>query len=96
MITKIVHAAFYVLMIGLPLTGWFAFGEFVEEHSAMAGVRLLGLVDMPASPGGGDFAGDIHEVGSKIAMVLIILHVVAALKHQFINRDGLLRRMSPH
>ncbi len=30
-----------------------------------------------------------------ITAVLMILHVLAALKHQFWDRDGLLMRMSP-
>ena len=29
-------------------------------------------------------------------MVLVILHVLAALKHQFVDGDGVFRRMLPH
>ena len=36
-----------------------------------------------------------HEFGSNIGIVLLALHVLAALKHHFINRDDVLRRMLP-
>jgi cytochrome b561 len=63
----------------------------------MSGVTIFGMFPVPGAPSllGGE-AEDIHEIGSKVAMVLIILHVLAALKHQFISRDGLMARMSPH
>jgi cytochrome b561 len=33
---------------------------------------------------------------ANVAMALVALHVLAALKHQFIDRDGTLGRMLPH
>jgi cytochrome b561 len=35
-----------------------------------------------------------HVVAAKLLMALIVLHVAAALWHQVVRRDGLLRRMS--
>ena len=92
---KAVHGLFYLLMIGLPLTGWLAFGEFVREEPAMAAVRIFGAFSIPSPPVWGEAAEDMHEIGSKIAIALTALHVLAALKHQFIDRDGLLSRMRP-
>jgi cytochrome b561 len=92
---KAIHGLFYLLMIGLPLTGWLAFGEFVQEEPAMAVVRIFGAFSIPSPPLWGEAAADIHEIGSKIAIALTALHVLAALKHQFINRDGTLWRMLP-
>ncbi len=37
----------------------------------------------------------IHEIGSNLGIALLALHVLAALKHHFINRDDVLRRMLP-
>jgi cytochrome b561 len=92
----VVHGLFYLLLIGLPLSGWLAFGAFVSEEPAMSAVRVFGAFPLPASPGWGEAAEDIHETGSKVAMALTALHVLAALKHQFIDRDGTLGRMLPH
>lgn len=38
-------------------------------------------------------AGEIHELGKPAFILLIALHVIAALWHQFYLRDGLLMRM---
>ena len=37
----------------------------------------------------------VHGLVAKLAMGLVALHVVAALYHQFVLRDGLLGRMRP-
>ena len=94
--SKSLHGLFYLLMIGIPLTGWLAFGGFLEEVPAMAGVQIFGAFPVPAAPVTGESFKELHEIGSNIAMVLIILHVLAALKHQFLDRDGILKRMLPY
>ena len=38
---------------------------------------------------------DVHEMLSNVLLGLAALHVLAALKHQFFDRDGLLLRMVP-
>jgi cytochrome b561 len=93
--SKVTHGLFYVLMIGLPLTGWLAFAEFLKEAPAMSGVSVFGLFPVPAAPQFGELAKGAHGLGSNVAMVLVILHVLAALKHQFIDGDGIFRRMLP-
>jgi len=96
MATKLTHAIFYVLMIGLPLTGMMGFARWLKENPAMTGVSIFGALPVPQLPSLGLPVGLLHNLGSKVGMVLVILHVLAALKHQFISRDGLLSRMSPH
>lgn len=90
------HGLFYVLLIAIPLTGWLAFGDFAREEAGAAAIRLFGLFEVPAAPVTGSTAKELHEIGSNAALVLTILHVLAALKHQFISRDGMLGRMLPH
>lgn len=93
--SKSLHGLFYLLMVGIPLTGWLTFGGFLAEVPAMAGVTVFGTFAVPAAPITGETFKEMHEIGSNIAMVLIILHVLAALKHQFLDRDGILKRMLP-
>lgn len=95
-LSRSVHGLFYVLLIAIPLAGWLAFGGFVKEEPAMAATRLFGALPMPLPPFTFSGAKDLHELGSNLAFVLIGLHVLAALKHQFINRDGLIGRMLPY
>jgi cytochrome b561 len=47
---------------------------------------LAYYLDMPAM-------GEIHALGKPVLIALIVLHVLAALWHQFVRRDGLLVRM---
>ena len=37
----------------------------------------------------------LHEAGVKVLYVLLALHVLAALKHHFVDRDNVLHRMIP-
>ena len=42
-----------------------------------------------------DVFEEIHEVLGNVLLILVSLHALAALKHEFIDHDGLLRRMLP-
>ncbi|AVW91902.1 cytochrome b [Celeribacter baekdonensis] len=45
---------------------------------------------------GVDIAAEVHVLLINLALALIIAHVAAALYHQFILKDNLIKRMSPH
>ncbi len=92
--SKASHALFYFLLIALPLTGWLAFPKFLLE-SKIAGIRFFGLFTVPVTPDLGLPFGLLHSLGGKLGIGLLILHVAAALKHHFYNRDNVLRRMLP-
>lgn len=88
-----VHSLFYILMIGMPLTGW-------AMVSAGGPVSVFGLFSMPALPvPSSEAAGDtFHDVHVKLAWLMLglfALHVLGALKHQFLDRDRTLGRMIP-
>ena len=95
MVSKLTHVLFYILLIGLPLSGWLSFGHYAVERPAVAGAQVFGLFPVPGAPDLGGIGGALHGLGSNFAMALVILHVLAALKHQFVNRDDILRRMLP-
>jgi cytochrome b561 len=40
-----------------------------------------------------DLAIDLHFYLAYITAVIVLLHAGAAVKHQFIDKDGILRRM---
>lgn len=93
--SKSLHGIFYLLLILLPLTGWLAFPHFLQEEPGLAMVSVFGVFPLPLAPSLGIPAGFIHEVLSKVGIVAVVLHVLAALKHQFFDRDNLLGRMLP-
>jgi cytochrome b561 len=85
-----------VLLIAVPLTGWLTFADWIREEPAVSAVSVFGLFPLPAAPLVGGEVKEIHEIGSNAMMVLVILHVLAALKHQFVDGDGVFRRILPH
>lgn len=87
------HAALYGLLFAMPLTGW------LMSSASNFPVSWFGLVQLP------DFVRpdealeqlfkEVHEWLASALIALALLHVAAALKHQFVDRDGLLYRMLP-
>ena len=95
MASKSLVVVFYALLIGIPLTGWLAMPKLLSEHAAMAGIRAFGAFPLPTAPSLGLPMKSVHAIGSNLMIALLALHVLAALKHHFINRDEILRRMLP-
>lgn len=86
------HVALYVLFFVVPLIGW--------AYTSAAGfpVVLFGQIPLPdlLSPDK-QLAALIkpwHQISAYALAALVLLHVAAALKHQLIDRDGLIKRMS--
>jgi cytochrome b561 len=95
-LSRITHIIFYVMMIGLPITGWLAFSETVAKHPGFVGTSFFGLFPILQVPSAVDFPfDDLHGLGSNLMIALVALHVLAALKHQFMDDDNLLSRMIP-
>ncbi len=92
---KGVVVLFYCLMIGLPVSGWLAFSAELVRTPELNEVLAFGMIAIPTSPISGLPADDIHNAGSKIALVLIALHVIAALKHQLMDDVDVFGRMRP-
>lgn len=91
---RVVHVAFYVLLVGLPLMGWI--GGSMEGSA----IDVFGLFTIPALPlaanrGLGHEVLEVHGSLGEIMLYLIVLHVLGALKHHFIDRNGELYRMLP-
>jgi len=88
------HVLFYVLLIGLPLGGW------ASSSAAARDISYFGLFNWPLLPipQSRELAGtfmDMHRLGVKVLYVLLAVHVLAALKHHFLDRDNVLHRMIP-
>ncbi len=94
------HWLFYGFMIAMPLLGWamvsaspyglptIVFGLFEWPHIA----PLTTMEDKAAVEAAAKTA---HRLMGYGFLALLGVHVAAALKHQFIDRDGLLARMLP-
>jgi len=102
-LSTVVHWAFYVVMIAMPLTGWIIVSTSrIEVPTLLFGAvpwpHLPGLPDLePAAKRAWHEAGELgHDAIIKGAYVLIALHVAGALKHQLFRADEpILSRMAP-
>jgi cytochrome b561 len=87
------HILFYALFFAVPLMGW--------AYSSAAGfpIVLFGVLPLP------DFVQPNRELAEALKPLhgtlawtlaaLVVVHVAAALKHHFMDKDGLLHRMRP-
>ncbi len=89
--TRAVHGILFAMMVAIPVTG------YIVSTSAGAGVGVFGWFEipalLPANEGLRDVAITLHFYLAYITAALVLLHAGAALKHQFVDRDGVLRRM---
>lgn len=87
------HALLYVLMFAVPLSGYF------YTLSAGYPVVYFGLFELPVligpNPELKPLLKGLHFWLNMTLAGAVGLHVLAALKHQLIDRDGVLKRMMP-
>lgn len=86
-----IHLTLFAMMVAVPVTG------YIVSTSAGAGISIFGLFEIPALPPRSeklrDWAVELHYYCAYITAALVLLHAAAALKHQFVDRDGTLGRM---
>ena len=91
------HAVLYALLILLPLSGWSALsayeGEFPIYFFGWENVPRLVPQATPGSPFTSDLFGEIHEYALWVLGTVLALHVIAALWHEYVRKDGILLRM---
>lgn len=87
------HAMLYGLLLLIPLSGWL--------YSSATGVQVvyLGMFPLPNLVPKDKALADVlrfTHVGLNVLLVLVIcLHIAAALKHHFYDKDAVLARMLP-
>ncbi len=101
---RISHYLLYAFILAIPLTGWLyvSTGWNSDTGTAFAVPTVwFGLFEWPHIPGVGgngplaDFAVEAHELLAWSLIALLVVHVAAALKHHFADRDDVLWSMLP-
>jgi cytochrome b561 len=98
----VAHALLYALILLLPISGWLhdsafkdAAGHPLRLFWIIPWFRIAAIQDLPPAPKeafhGALFA--VHAWSAYALCALVALHIVGALKHQFIDRHAELRRM---
>ena len=89
----VAHGALYALFFAVPLAGW--------AYSSAAGfpIVLFGVLPLPdwvpVDRALSEVIKPLHQWLAYTLAALVLVHVAAALKHHFFDRDGLLLRMLP-
>lgn len=90
---RVSHVALYALMFIIPLSGWLM--------SSAKGVPTVyfGVLPIPdlleKNKELGDILAAVHKWLAYSLAALVGVHISGAVKHQFIDRDGLMKRMVP-
>ncbi|WPC76009.1 cytochrome b [Vibrio porteresiae] len=92
MAAKAVHLVMYVLLAGLFISGYLISTEDGR------GIEVFNWFTLPSAgelfAHQADIAGDFHFYAAWILIILAAVHVLAALKHHFIDKDNTLRKMT--
>ncbi len=100
--SHVVHWGFYLIMIGLPLTGWI----MVSTSRVVLPTLLFGTIPWPHIPGLPELAAGPkhvwHVIGEnghgilvKLTYLLLALHLGAVAKHQVLDKDEVFGNMAP-
>lgn len=103
MLSHLAHALLYLVMLALPLSGWLH--DSAWKDAATHPMYWFGLFEWPRvgyvmglPPGTRealhDRFGDLHTWLAYALYALLALHIVGALKHQWLDRQAELQRMS--
>ena len=103
-LAQAVHVLFYVVMLGMPLSGWAMVSA--SPLIKVFPITLYHLVPWPTMTFLANLPHDqmkqahkvfltTHGLLAKLAYGLVVLHVAGALKHQFISNDDVVARMIP-
>ncbi|CAN5272073.1 cytochrome b [soil metagenome] len=87
------HALLYVSIIVMSLSGWMM--STAAGKAPKLGSYTLPMPGVSISKTLSTQAGDVHLIAAWVLLAFVSLHILAALKHHFINKDNVLKRMLP-
>jgi len=91
------HWGFYFLIIAMPVSGWWMSSAGMKRWP----IDFFGLFEVPYLPvtrgpeGAGAAFHQFHVVAGWTMGALVLIHVGAALRHHYIDRNNVLARMLP-
>jgi len=89
-IAKGTHHLLYSLLFVLPVTGLLT----IVNSDAIKGLSAGDASLLPKEDGFENVVmHEVHEVLVNVLIAVVILHALAAIKHQFLDKDGLMERM---
>lgn len=92
-LARISHVLLYALIFAMPLTGWMMSSA---RNFPVSWFKLFQFPDLVA-PADQTYhlMNDLHHLLFSALVVVALLHAAGALKHHFIDRNDVLKRMLP-
>lgn len=92
-LARLAHVALYFSIFAIPLTGWMMSSA---KNYPVSWFNLFQFPNLVApSESVYEFMHDTHETLVGVMLAATAMHVIGALKHHFVDRDTVLRRMLP-
>lgn len=92
-VSSVVHTSFYVLLLAMPIVG------YIANSAYGAPTPFFGLFDLPPIVDKNETLSTplftIHRLVGWLVIILVLIHVSAALHHHFVRGDNVLQRMLP-
>ena len=90
---RLTHTLIYALVFTLPVSGW------LMSSASSYTVSVFGWFELPnlvaADEALEQNLKDLHHLLGLVLFVAVLIHIAAALKHQFIDKDTVLQTMMP-
>lgn len=99
-LARAAHIGLYFLIIAVPLAGW----ATVSASPLGLPTTLYGIIDWPHIPmlanatdkeAAEHLMHEVHEILVFSLIGLFVLHILAALRHQYLLKDNVVARMAP-
>ena len=88
-LAKATHHSLYLLMFLIPLSG------IIMSAGSKYGIKWFGIKVIPGFDDKAirELFFEFHEIFGLLLLLLLIFHILGAIKHSNIDKDGTLRRM---
>ena len=88
-LAKATHHSLYLLMLLIPLTG------IIMSAGSKYGIKWFGIKVIPGFDDKAirELFYEFHEIFGLLLLLILILHILGAVKHSIVDKDGTLRRM---
>lgn len=92
-LAKLMHYSFYIVLIAMPLTGWFM-STAAGKLPHIMGIELA-APGIPLTRAFAKFNSGLHELLFYIILAMLALHMIAAFKHKLLGKGNVFQRMMP-
>ena len=88
-LAKATHHSLYLLMFLIPLSG------IIMSAGSKYGIKWFGIKVIPGFDDKAirELFYEFHEIFGLLLLLILILHILGAVKHSVVDKDGTLRRM---